>query len=599
MEYLIGCILSILPLFSPSSWNTQDAMDDTPGYYRGDSVYTTSFILNATHPQDSAYTLCFDGVNQEAWVYVNNDSVGYHAGGYTRFSLDITDKVKKGENTVDVRVSNAYNPDIPPLSADFTFFGGIYRRSYLRITSDVRIAQDGICVTTPVVTDKEAILTADVEVINPHHRSYKLKQTLVDADGRQWVLKKGKVKIHNPHLWSPDEPTLYTLVTQVVDKKGRVLDQKQTKVGFRYYRFDPDTIPVVHDSTEARLSAILLDGEPLEFFNKDSFSYVVPLPYTATYEPVLTAICLDTVARYVVNGNSIISTSADGQHQQTYTLAFEVLPKMDLFLAIGQSNMAGRAPYDDVAEPLEDVYLLTPNGSMEIASNPLNKYSNVRKDISVQGQGPHYQFARTMRDSLPDRTVGMVVNAQGGTSISIWYKPGTTNYDLTIARAKKAQKWGEYKGIIWHQGESDVTDGLSNNYATYKSRLQTMVSSLRTDLGCDSLWFIVGELSQKDTHQTFNEVVIQQIVSYISYADFVVSTGTSLLSDNTHFDEPSVQLMGQRYAEKILEHVYPTNKTTALGEQQCLPKAEKILSNGQMYIVINNQKFSLLGQTIY
>lgn len=240
MEYLIGCILSILPLFSPSSWNTQDAMDDTPGYYRGDSVYTTSFILNATHPQDSAYTLCFDGVNQEAWVYVNNDSVGYHAGGYTRFSLDITDKVKKGENTVDVRVSNAYNPDIPPLSADFTFFGGIYRRSYLRITSDVRIAQDGICVTTPVVTDKEAILTADVEVINPHHRSYKLKQTLVDADGRQWVLKKGKVKIHNPHLWSPDEPTLYTLVTQVVDKKGRVLDQKQTKVGFRYYRFDPD-----------------------------------------------------------------------------------------------------------------------------------------------------------------------------------------------------------------------------------------------------------------------------------------------------------------------------------------------------------------------
>lgn len=362
---------------------------------------------------------------------------------------------------------------------------------------------------------------------------------------------------------------------------------------------DPDTIPVVHDSTEARLSAILLDGEPLEFFNKDSFSYVVPLPYTATYAPVLTAICLDTVARYVVNGNSIISTSADGQHQQTYTLAFEVLPKMDLFLAIGQSNMAGRAPYDDVAEPLEDVYLLTPNGSMEIASNPLNKYSNVRKDISVQGQGPHYQFARTMRDSLPDRTVGMVVNAQGGTSISIWYKPGTTNYDLTIARAKKAQKWGEYKGIIWHQGESDVTDGLSNNYATYKSRLQTMVSSLRTDLGCDTLWFIAGELSQKETHQTFNEVVIQQIASYISYTDFVVSTGTSLLSDNTHFDEPSVQLMGQRYAEKILEHVYPTNKTTALGEQQCLPKAEKILSNGQMYIVINNQKFSLLGQTIY
>lgn len=361
---------------------------------------------------------------------------------------------------------------------------------------------------------------------------------------------------------------------------------------------DPTPVVVVHDSTEARLSAILVDGEPIEFFDKDSFSYVVPLPYTATGEPELTAVCLDTAARYTVNGNSITSTSADGQHQQTYTLAFEVLPKMDLFLAIGQSNMAGRAPYDDVAEPLENVYLLTPNAGMEIASNPLNKYSNVRKDISVQGQGPHYQFARTMRDSLPDRTVGMVVNAQGGTSITIWYKPGTTNYDLTIARAKKAQKWGEYKGIIWHQGESDVTDGLSNNYATYKSRLQTMVSSLRADLGCDSLWFIAGELSQKESHQTFNEVVVQDIASYISHADFVVSTGTSLLSDNTHFDEPSVQLMGQRYAEKMLQHVYPAKATTAVDWQQWAPIAKKVCTNGHFYILVNDKKISILGQQI-
>ncbi len=234
-------ILTILPLFSPHTWNTQDAMDDTPGYYRGDSVYTTSFYLPAIHPQDSAYSLCFDGANQEAWVYVNDDSVGYHAGGYTRFSLDITDKVKKGENTLNVRVSNAYNPDIPPLCADFTFFGGIYRKAWLSITSDVHIAQDGIRVTTPVVSGKEAVLSADVEICNPHHRAYRLKQTLVDADGRQWKLKNGKLKLRNPRLWSPDNPTLYTLVTQVVDNKGRVLDQTQTKVGFRYYRFDPNT----------------------------------------------------------------------------------------------------------------------------------------------------------------------------------------------------------------------------------------------------------------------------------------------------------------------------------------------------------------------
>lgn len=241
MQHLIFAILTVLPLFAPSTWNIRDAMDDMPGYYRGDSVCTTAFYLEAVYPHDSAYTLCFDGVNQEAWIYVNGDSVGYHAGGYTRFDIDATPFVHAGENIVSVRVSNAYNPDIPPLSADFTFFGGIYRKSCLKITPDVRIAQDGVCVTTPAVTDSKAVLCAEVEVLNPHRRTYSLRQVLVSPEGKQWKLKNGKVQVCKPQLWSPDSPTLYTLITQVVDCKGRVLDEARSKVGFRYYRFDPNT----------------------------------------------------------------------------------------------------------------------------------------------------------------------------------------------------------------------------------------------------------------------------------------------------------------------------------------------------------------------
>ena len=240
MLHLINFILTILPLFAPSTWNICDAMDDAPGYYRGDSVCTTTFYLDSVRPKDMAYTLCFDGVNQEAWVYVNQDSVGYHAGGYTRFDMDVTPYVRTGDNIVSVRVSNAYNPDIPPLSADFTFFGGIYRKAYLKISSDVRIAQDGVCITTPVVTDRKAVLYADVEVLNPHQHKYGIRQTLVSPDGIQWKLKRGKLTLSNPQLWSPDSPTLYTLVTQLTDSKGKVLDEVRTKVGFRYYRFDPN-----------------------------------------------------------------------------------------------------------------------------------------------------------------------------------------------------------------------------------------------------------------------------------------------------------------------------------------------------------------------
>lgn len=356
---------------------------------------------------------------------------------------------------------------------------------------------------------------------------------------------------------------------------------------------------VVHDSTEARLGSIMMDGEILDGFDPDQTEYGVYLPYSAVTDPVLTAVTMDSTASYVVNGNSITVTSGDGEHQQVYTLSYTRLPKMDLFLAIGQSNMAGRAPYDDCAGPMENVYLLTPNAGMEISSNPMNKYSNVRKDVSVQGQGPHYMFALAMRDSLPDRTIGMVVNAQGGTSISLWYKPGKTNYDKTVERARKALKWGDYKGIIWHQGESDVTEGLNDNYATYRAHLSEMVGHLREDIGNDTLWFITGELRQTDKTTTFNNVVVHPVADYIPYSDYVTSEGTSTLSDDTHWDSPSVQIMGKRYAEKMLLHVYPNHQTTALDEVMQASKAVKVLQDGQMVIVHHDKKTNLLGQTIY
>lgn len=362
-----------------------------------------------------------------------------------------------------------------------------------------------------------------------------------------------------------------------------------------------DTIPVVHDSAEARLSAIYLDGEPLEFFDKDKTSYQVNLPYTTQNNPILTAICLDTIAHYIVHGDSITCTSADGQHQQTYTLTYTILPKMELFLAIGQSNMSGRAPYADATDPMENVYLLTPKGGMEISSNPMNKYSNIRKDLSVQGMGPHYQFALTMRDSLPDNTVGMVVNALGGSSITQWYKPGKSLYDATVQRAKQALKWGEYKGIIWHQGESDKTHAAEDSYATYKSELATMAASLRTDLGNDTLWFIVGELSQKTEQLDFNQQVIQKIAEYIAYADYVTSDSCTLLSDNTHFDEASVRILGKRYAEKMLLHVYSTESTPSGMEstqQENKYNITKFFKDGQLYIKKNGVLYSMLGHRL-
>ena len=127
-----------------------------------------------------------------------------------------------------------------------------------------------------------------------------------------------------------------------------------------------------------------------------------------------------------------------------------------------------------------------------------------------------------------------------------------------------------------------------------------MVNSFRDEIGMDTLWFITGELYPTNENKAvFNDVVIRHVSDYIPYSDYVVSEGTVLMSDNAHFDEPSVQLMGERYAEKILHHVYPKNQTTALDTTPQKSGIVKVLQDGQIYILRNNQIMTLLGQTIY
>ena len=124
----------------PHTWNAEDAADDVPGFYRGPAWYRKRIVLPADAASKQAY-LCFEGANQVVRLYVNGHYAGKHTGGYTRFVFDITKYiVPGGENLFAVEVDNAHDPDIPPLSADFTFFGGIYRDVSLLLTDKVLVA---------------------------------------------------------------------------------------------------------------------------------------------------------------------------------------------------------------------------------------------------------------------------------------------------------------------------------------------------------------------------------------------------------------------------------------------------------------------------
>ena len=233
-----------------------------------------------------------------------------------------------------------------------------------------------------------------------------------------------------------------------------------------------------------------------------------------------------------------------------------MIPQLDLFLFIGQSNMAGRGYItDNYKSSIKDVYLLTPNGDMEPARNPLNKYSTIRKQIDLQGVGPAYSFAKAIADKTKHK-LGLVVNARGGSSINSWLKGAKDDYyGEALSRIRQAMKYGTLKAIIWHQGEAD-----SRNPEAYMAKLQKLVADLREDLGDTKLPVIVGEIAEwrmNGTSDAFNKM-LRTVPRHIPYSYCVSSQElVPLINENDpHFSADSQIILGRRYAEAAYKACY-------------------------------------------
>ena len=222
---------------------------------------------------------------------------------------------------------------------------------------------------------------------------------------------------------------------------------------------------------------------------------------------------------------------------------------LEIYLLIGQSNMAGRADIEiQDQDTLENVYLFTGiiGKEWERAANPLNKYSTVRKDLSMQKLGPGYTFARAIAKARVGKQIGLVVNARGGTAIAEW-KPGTTLYNEAVKRAKMAMESGTLEGVVWHQGESDVSKA-----DTYPEKITEFIQSLRIDLGIPSLPFIAGQLSEdKPERHAFNDMILT-LPSLVSHTGIITTEGT-ITKEGTHFNPASQRLLGERYAVEMLK----------------------------------------------
>lgn len=246
----------------PHTWNDKDADDDTSGFYRGPAWYRKRLFVDQSQEGRRA-VIYFEGANQEVEVYVNGKYIGAHKGGYTRFCFDITPHLRFGEeNLFAVCVNNVHNPNIPPLSADFTFFGGIYRDVYLKFMNPLHIstndyASSGVYICTPEVSEKAASVEITTLLTNELDQSQEVmvENVICDAAGNElqkqqstYRLAAGetkttvakKIKIENPHLWDIDDPYRYLVYTRILDKRGTLLDEVINPLGLRWFTFDPE-----------------------------------------------------------------------------------------------------------------------------------------------------------------------------------------------------------------------------------------------------------------------------------------------------------------------------------------------------------------------
>jgi len=212
------------------------------GWYRKNFTVPKDFS-----PEKDRWFLDFDGVMSCPRVYVNGHLAGEWAYGYASFRVDITPWLRPGDNLVAVLASNR------PLSTRWYPGAGIYRHVWLEKTGPVHLARWGVYVTTPKISEKEAMVKVRTTVNNTGTKPVTLtvRQQVkgvkgVNAAPVEVRLEPGasreveqEIRLPKPKLWSCETPHLYTMHT-TVEQGGRTIDSGDTTFGVRSIEWKPE-----------------------------------------------------------------------------------------------------------------------------------------------------------------------------------------------------------------------------------------------------------------------------------------------------------------------------------------------------------------------
>ncbi len=234
----------------PHDWSIEGEFERSNPSGQGGAYLPTGIgwyrkTIKADIGADERLFLEFDGVMACSSVYVDGQLAGYRPNGYVGFTYDITDLVTSvKEATIAVRVDNS----VQPASRWYTGSG---------INRHVRLVSKNVCHITAngaFASYNDGKIDIKTNISNTYNKDIKvsLQYILKGADGKAVTRGNssevqigaglqteisGSIDIKNPHLWSVDDPYLYTLEVSVMDGR-KELDKETVTTGLRTIRFD-------------------------------------------------------------------------------------------------------------------------------------------------------------------------------------------------------------------------------------------------------------------------------------------------------------------------------------------------------------------------
>ena len=230
----------------PHCWNALDGQDGGSDYWRGPCCY----LKTIEKPAGKNVYVEVEAASSVGKIIVNGVEKASHKGGYSLFRANVTDALHDGENLLAIWVDNTQRDDVYPQTADFTFYGGLYRGVNLITVEDSRFDLDycggkGFDVSA-AVEDGAAVVSLDAFITNPVE-GQSVEFIVRDAAG---VIVAGavrpaaervhaEVRIENAHLWQGvKDPYLYA-VEALLTVHNETIDNVSANLGVRTYTVDP------------------------------------------------------------------------------------------------------------------------------------------------------------------------------------------------------------------------------------------------------------------------------------------------------------------------------------------------------------------------